>query len=105
MFLRLFGRIAEGVSVVHVVRACRDPTDDKFLELAVNGMADAIVTGENDLLALHPFRAIAVMTPAAFLAPRPPEGDAGRSVYLGPGVRADCYFPISRPVTNLKNHP
>jgi uncharacterized protein len=70
-FLRLFGRIAERVQIIHVVRACRDPKDDKFLELAANGSAGAIVTGDNDLLALHPFRGIPVLTPTAFLASRP----------------------------------
>src|SRR3954464_9085573 len=39
-FLRLFGRIAERLSVLHALRACRDPGDDKFLELAVSGAAD-----------------------------------------------------------------
>ncbi len=66
-FLRLFGRIAEFVPILHVVRACRDAKDDKFLELAVNGTANLIVTGDDDLLALDPFRAIRIMTPAAFL--------------------------------------
>ena len=32
--------------------ACRDPRDDKFMEVAVHGRADAIVTGDVDLLAL-----------------------------------------------------
>ena len=49
------------------VRACRDPRGDKFLELAVGGSATHIVTGDNDLLVLHPFRNIAIMTPAEFL--------------------------------------
>jgi len=76
-FLRLFGRIAERVQIIHVVRTCRDPKDDKFLELAANGSAGAIVTGDNDLLALHPFRGIPVLTPTAFLASRPAaRGDA-----------------------------
>lgn len=66
-FLRLLGRIAEVVPIVHVVRACRDPRDDKFLELAVNGEADLIVTGDEDLLALHPFRGIPILTPASYL--------------------------------------
>src|SRR6516162_10528738 len=43
-FLRLFDRIAERVPIVHVIRACREPTDDKFLELAVNGAAQLIIT-------------------------------------------------------------
>ena len=32
-----------------VFAACRDPKDDKFLELAVNGRADVIVSGDADL--------------------------------------------------------
>lgn len=42
-------------------------TDDKFLELAVNGHADLIVSGDADLLALGPFRGIPIITPATFL--------------------------------------
>ena len=49
------------------IRACRDPKDDKFLEVAVHGRADVIVTGDLDLLALHPFRGIAILTPADYL--------------------------------------
>jgi uncharacterized protein len=49
------------------IRACRDPKDDKFLEVAVHGRADAIVTGDSDLLDLHPFRGIAILTPAEYL--------------------------------------
>jgi putative PIN family toxin of toxin-antitoxin system len=49
------------------IRACRDPRDDKFLEVAVHGHADLIVTGDDDLLALHPFRGIAILTPADYL--------------------------------------
>ncbi|MEO7271642.1 MAG: putative toxin-antitoxin system toxin component, PIN family, partial [Vicinamibacterales bacterium] len=53
--------------VVQHVRACRDPKDDKFLELAVNGGASVIVTGDADLLSLHPFRGIDILPPAAYL--------------------------------------
>jgi uncharacterized protein len=49
---------AELVRITDRVAACRDPTDDKFLELAVNGHADLIVSGDGDLLALNPFRDI-----------------------------------------------
>ena len=58
---------AELVRIVERIAACRDPTDDKFLELAVNGRADLIVTGDADLLALSPFRGIPVITPAEFV--------------------------------------
>jgi uncharacterized protein len=66
-FLRLFDRIAERIPIVHLVRACRDPKDDKFLELAVNGEASLIITGDADLLVLHPFRGIDVLKPADYL--------------------------------------
>ena len=55
------------VEVSFSIRACRDPKDDKFLEAAVHGRADAIVTGDRDLLDLNPFRGIAILTPAEYL--------------------------------------
>jgi putative PIN family toxin of toxin-antitoxin system len=58
---------AELVTITERVAACRDPTDDKFLELAVNGHADLIVSGDGDLLALNPFRDIPIVTPATFV--------------------------------------
>ena len=66
-FLRLLGRIAERIPIVHSIRACRDPKDDKFLELAVNGEGRLIITGDADLLALHPFRGVDILTPARYL--------------------------------------
>jgi putative PIN family toxin of toxin-antitoxin system len=57
---------AELVAIGERIAACRDPTDDKFLELAVNGRADMIVTGDLDLLVLDPFRGIPIITPLAF---------------------------------------
>jgi uncharacterized protein len=58
---------AELVAIAERIAACRDPTDDKFLELAVNGHADLIITGDGDLLALNPFRQIPIVTSAAFV--------------------------------------
>lgn len=60
----------EIISVVTSIRACRHAKDDKFLELAIDGDADIILTGDKDLLDLHPFREIAILTPAVFLADR-----------------------------------
>jgi uncharacterized protein len=57
---------AEEVAITEIVAASRDPTDDKFLELAVNGHADFIVSGDADLLVLNPFRSIPILSPAAF---------------------------------------
>jgi putative PIN family toxin of toxin-antitoxin system len=57
---------AELVTITEHIAACRDPKDDKFLELAVNGRADIIVSGDADLLVLNRFRGIPIITPAAF---------------------------------------
>ena len=58
---------AELVTINEQIVACRDPKDDKFLELAVDGHADLIVSGDADLLALNPFREIPIVTPATFV--------------------------------------
>ena len=57
----------EGVAPGERITACRDPKDDKFLEVAVAGSADVIVSGDQDLLVLHPFAGIPIVPPAAFL--------------------------------------
>jgi putative PIN family toxin of toxin-antitoxin system len=46
---------------------CRDSRDDKLSEVAVYGRAELIVTGDADLLELHPFHGVAILTPAAYL--------------------------------------
>ena len=66
-FLRLLGRVAEFVPITYPVRESRDPKDDKFLEVALNGKADLIVTGDADLLALHPWRDIAILSLTNYL--------------------------------------
>jgi putative PIN family toxin of toxin-antitoxin system len=55
--------IAVNVPVV----ACRDPKDDKFLALALAIQADCIITGDEDLLVLHPFREIPILSAGNFL--------------------------------------
>lgn len=47
---------------------CRDPKDAQFLALALAAEADALVSSDEDLLALHPWRGIPIVTPAEFLA-------------------------------------
>jgi len=49
-----------------VVRDCRDPDDDKFLELALASKASVIVTGDPDLLVLDPWRGIRIVKLADF---------------------------------------
>ena len=50
------------------VTDCRDPGDDKYLELALAAGAAVIVSSDADLLVLHPWRGIDILTPADFLA-------------------------------------
>ena len=49
------------------ITACRDPKDDKFLTLALAAQADYIISGDADLLVLHPFQGIHIIKPADFL--------------------------------------
>jgi putative PIN family toxin of toxin-antitoxin system len=65
--IALLGGVARMVPVAQRIRACRDPKDDKFFDAALSGGAHAIVTGDQDLLALPPFHDIHIVTPAAFL--------------------------------------
>ena len=66
-FLAALLREAETVEVEETISECRDPRDDKFLELAVSGRASHIISGDGDLLILHPYRGIAIVTPHEFL--------------------------------------
>jgi putative PIN family toxin of toxin-antitoxin system len=66
-FLQQLVRAAESVPIIRTVRECRDPKDDKFLEVALNGRADLIITGDADLLALNPWRNLEIQSPAGYL--------------------------------------
>ena len=50
------------------VTKCRDPKDNKFLEAALAAQADALVSGDEDLLVLTSFKDIPILRPAEFLA-------------------------------------
>jgi len=66
-FLQEYVRLCTLVPILSTIRACRDPKDEKFLELAVHGHADAIVTGDADLLDMNPFRGISIHTPREYM--------------------------------------
>lgn len=55
------------VVVTVEITDCRDPKDNKFLALAVSGEADCIISGDDDLKVLHPFRGIPILSPREFL--------------------------------------
>lgn len=58
--------------IISPIYACRDARQNKFLEVAVNGHADFVVTRDRELLDLNPFRGIAILTPAAYLELKEP---------------------------------
>jgi putative PIN family toxin of toxin-antitoxin system len=58
---------SEAVEIVQIIKECRDPKDDKFLEVAINGNATHIITGDKDLLELHPFQGVDIITATQFL--------------------------------------
>lgn len=66
-FVAALTREAEWVEASVRITACRDPKDDKFLELGVSGQATHIVTGDSDLLALNPFQGIRIIPPQELL--------------------------------------
>jgi putative PIN family toxin of toxin-antitoxin system len=49
------------------VADCRDPKDDKYLELALAAGAGRIVSSDADLLVLHPWRGVRILRPADYL--------------------------------------
>jgi putative PIN family toxin of toxin-antitoxin system len=68
LFLEVLVLDVLAVEIIETVTDCRDPKDNKFLEVAVNGDADCIVSGDGDLLVLNPFRGIPVVMPQEFLS-------------------------------------
>ena len=63
----LFAEAASFVPAVSVTD-CRDPKDNKYLELALASDASVLVSSDNDLLSLDPWRGVRILRPAAYLA-------------------------------------
>jgi hypothetical protein len=68
LFLTAFIRDAKVIEVTEKLTECRDPKDNKFLELAVSGNATCIISGDSDLLILNPFRGVTILTPQEFVS-------------------------------------
>lgn len=47
--------------------SCRDPRDNKFLALAIACAADVVISSDDDLLTLNPYRDIPIVLPRDFL--------------------------------------
>ncbi len=68
-FVSLLTRKAEFVAPTETVTIIKaDPTDNKFLEAALEGKADCIVSGDSHLLELKTFRGIPILTAREFIA-------------------------------------
>lgn len=67
-FLAMLAKHSESVSPRRVLRVVRaDPSDDRILECALEGKANAIVTGDHHLLAPKRFRKIPIITIREFI--------------------------------------
>lgn len=66
-FLLSFVQKSVLVEIQEKIEECRDPKDNKFLELAISGKATVIVSGDRDLLVLNPFRGISIVTVSQFI--------------------------------------
>lgn len=60
--------VVQDAGILEIGTACRDPKDNIFLALALVAEADLLVSSDADLLVLHPWRGIPIITPAEFLA-------------------------------------
>ncbi len=67
-FLEDLTENAQFIDVTEQINECRDPKDNKYLELALSSQAECIVTGDDDLLVLNPWRGIEILTVQEFLA-------------------------------------
>lgn len=59
---------AEQVGITESLEACRDPKDNHLLELAICDSASHLITGDQDLLVLNPFRTVEILKPSDFLS-------------------------------------
>lgn len=59
--------VSEFVGIAGAPMGCRDRDDDKFLETALAGNADMLVSGDRDLLDLHPWQQIPILNPSQAL--------------------------------------
>lgn len=67
-FLTAYENAVLWVDVTHIITDCRDAKDNKFLELAVSANASWLISGDDDLLVLHPYDNIQILAPVNYLS-------------------------------------
>ncbi|MBI4155594.1 putative toxin-antitoxin system toxin component, PIN family [Candidatus Woesearchaeota archaeon] len=55
------------VKIKTSVHLCKDPKDNMFIELAIDGKADYIISNDEDLLSLDKVNNIKIISPSGFL--------------------------------------
>lgn len=66
-YLAILRREADIIDPEDSVEVACDSDNDKFLDVALEGDADCLVSGDDDLLALDSYAGIAIVTPDEFL--------------------------------------
>jgi uncharacterized protein len=66
-FLLTISRASKTVDITCTVSDCRDPKDNRFLELALSASSALIVSGDDDLLSMPPYKGVNIVNPSAFL--------------------------------------
>ena len=67
VFLTELAAMTDFCTTQTVITACKDASDNKFLELAIDAKAKVIISGDADLRLLHPFQGLAIISPSDFL--------------------------------------
>jgi putative PIN family toxin of toxin-antitoxin system len=63
--IQLIAQPVDGNLRIHAV--AEDPDDDKYIEAAVEGLAQFVVTGDKHVLSLKAYENICIVTPRVFL--------------------------------------
>ena len=66
-FFERFLLATRSVTIHTHVHECRDPTDDKVLDLAVAAQTKILVASDADLTSMHPWRGVEILPPRQFL--------------------------------------
>ncbi|NCQ86780.1 MAG: putative toxin-antitoxin system toxin component, PIN family [Microcystis aeruginosa W13-18] len=67
IFIVMIAKATKVIEIQSEIVVCRDEKDNQYLELAIDGQATCIVSGDSDLLVVNPFREIPILTIQEFL--------------------------------------